>query len=335
MAITHPDDILTTAEVCRFLKITRPTLYHWIAEGRLAPWKKLGGGSTFLFLRCSVAGASLAKYSRRAVSPPARTRKTAQAADPDMVSDNAADLLFISRDAASLRQSASDLQNQGYRVSVAEDLSRLEDAFGPGNRHDIVVLDLDAASAEGAAAGWRLFERVKLLAAGTGRQAPVFILLSGRHTSPKFAAEALKKGAWDFLKKPAAPSVFTARIRQALRRRFWSELDAGGGEPLLTSPDRRLALAPGRRVLEIREPFEQPVVRRLTRKESELLCLFLKRPGVIFSKATLLELIWGYVVNIRTRTVDCHIKNLRGKLAPLGGLLETRYGSGYRFAPPR
>lgn len=340
MAIPHPDDILTTAEVCRLLKITRPTLYHWIADGRLSPWKKLGGGSTFLFLRSDAAGGALKKYARPSAPPPARglarlpAGDHAAVTDPESGAGTAADVLFISRDAALLRQSASDLQGEGYRVSIAGDLDSLGDVVGPEKAHDIIVLDLDVSGKDaGAASGWRLFEKIKKLAGGPGRHAPVYLLLSGRHTAPRYAAEALKRGAWDFLKKPADPGVFTARIRLALRRRFWSELDAGAG-PVLASRDKGILLAPGRRIVEVRDAFGPPAARRLTRKESELLALFLKRPWIVFSKATLLEIIWGYAVDIRTRTVDCHIKNLRQKLTPLGGRIETRYGAGYRFTDP-
>ncbi|MEK7287524.1 MAG: helix-turn-helix domain-containing protein [Elusimicrobiota bacterium] len=46
-----PDDVLSTAEVCELAGITRQTLYSWIEQGKIKPWKKTRGGATWLFLR--------------------------------------------------------------------------------------------------------------------------------------------------------------------------------------------------------------------------------------------------------------------------------------------
>ncbi|MBU2572556.1 MAG: winged helix-turn-helix domain-containing protein [Elusimicrobia bacterium] len=378
MPITQPDDILTTAEVCRLLKITRPTLYHWIEEGRLTPWKKLGDGSTFLFLRNFLARKHLKKYSRPGASalsgqavnpvrdngrfadkdggiiPPSARNNLHRRQEPAAFSNGVnrprppervvggpasqtplkirtpARILLVSRDTAVAQQSCSDLQSQGYYVSVAGDFSRIEAVFKSGEPPNIVVLDLEFPC------GWRLFEEIKRLVKESNQPSPGYLLLSGSHGAPQDAARAFKKGAWDFLKRPLASSVFMARVRLALRRRFWSELDASPRGRVLTSRDELIALDPNSRILEIRDPFKQPVSMPLTRKEAELLRLFLKRPGMVFSKTTLLEVVWGYVVNIKTRTVDCHIKNLRQKLNPHGSRIETRYSSGYCFidTPP-
>ena len=53
---------------------------------------------------------------------------------------------------------------------------------------------------------------------------------------------------------------------------------------------------------------------RLTRKEQELLDLLEQNPGRCFSRSYLLDRIWGYSNNARTRTVDVHVSRLRKKL---------------------
>jgi len=53
---------------------------------------------------------------------------------------------------------------------------------------------------------------------------------------------------------------------------------------------------------------------RLTLKERELLALLEQNPGRCFSRSFLLERIWGYSTNARTRTVDVHVSRLRKKL---------------------
>lgn len=377
--MTHPEDVITTAEVCRLLKITRPTLYHWIEKGRITPWKKLGDGSTFLFLRALLTRKPFRKYSRNkpqnidrlprpdepSVPCPLKSKGRGEAADnawretsrrgtdKDHVYRTAVRIVLVSQDKTIAEQTCSDLQNQGYSVSVAGNISQIERVLKTGEIPEIIVLDLDLAPSsvlrpDGAAgpgqmdgetrlkslSGWKLFAEIKRLVKESNRPSPVYLLLSGEHTAPQDIANAFKRGAWDFLKKPMASSVFVARVRLALRRRFWSELDANPLGYSITTSDERLALDPNSRILKIQGSFNQPVFRHLTRKESELFCLLLKRPGMIFSKAMLLEIVWGYTTNIRTRTVDCHIKNLRQKLNPHGGRIETHYSSGYRFIDP-
>jgi two-component system, OmpR family, alkaline phosphatase synthesis response regulator PhoP len=74
----------------------------------------------------------------------------------------------------------------------------------------------------------------------------------------------------------------------------------------------------------------------LTRKEWELLSLMVQNAGEIIPRDALLWKIWGYSPQIRTRTLDVHIRRLRKKL---GGYseqyIETIFGIGYRFQPFR
>jgi DNA-binding response OmpR family regulator len=74
----------------------------------------------------------------------------------------------------------------------------------------------------------------------------------------------------------------------------------------------------------------------LTRKEYELLSLLVQNAGEIIPREALLWRVWGYSAQIRTRTLDVHIRRLRKKL---GGYseqyIETIFGIGYRFQPFR
>lgn len=70
----------------------------------------------------------------------------------------------------------------------------------------------------------------------------------------------------------------------------------------------------------------------LTRKEHELLGLLVENAGEIVPREILLDRIWGYGRDIRTRTLDVHIRRLRKKLFPYGDTyIETIFGVGYRF----
>ena len=74
----------------------------------------------------------------------------------------------------------------------------------------------------------------------------------------------------------------------------------------------------------------------LTRKEYDLLALLVGNAGEIVPRQALLMNIWGYSQEIRTRTLDVHIRRLRKKLGPYSEqYIETIFGIGYRFQPFR
>jgi DNA-binding response OmpR family regulator len=74
----------------------------------------------------------------------------------------------------------------------------------------------------------------------------------------------------------------------------------------------------------------------LTRKEYELLSLLVEYAGEIVRREDLLMRVWGYGDQIRTRTLDVHIRRLRVKLASFSEqYIETIFGIGYRFQPFR
>ncbi|MFN7999092.1 MAG: winged helix-turn-helix domain-containing protein [Bryobacteraceae bacterium] len=74
----------------------------------------------------------------------------------------------------------------------------------------------------------------------------------------------------------------------------------------------------------------------LTRKEYELLALLIQNAGEVVGRETLLYRVWGYNNQIRTRTLDVHIRRLRKKIGEHSGVyIETIFGVGYRFQPFR
>jgi two-component system phosphate regulon response regulator PhoB len=75
---------------------------------------------------------------------------------------------------------------------------------------------------------------------------------------------------------------------------------------------------------------------RLTRMEFRLLAILVQSAGDIVPRATLLMNVWGYGPEIRTRTLDVHIRRLRGKLRDYSRQhIETIFGIGYRLQPCR
>ena len=74
----------------------------------------------------------------------------------------------------------------------------------------------------------------------------------------------------------------------------------------------------------------------LTRKEYDLLSLLVQHAGEIIPREALLMRVWGYGSEIRTRTLDVHVRRLRKKLGGYADqYIETIFGIGYRFQPYR
>ena len=74
----------------------------------------------------------------------------------------------------------------------------------------------------------------------------------------------------------------------------------------------------------------------MTRKEYDLLALLIQNAGEVVTREMLLLRVWGYSNQIRTRTLDVHIRRLRKKLGEHSGTyIETIFSVGYRFQPFR
>lgn len=132
--------------------------------------------------------------------------------------------------------------------------------------------------------------------------------------------KGLDGGADDYIPKPFRMMELVSRVK-ALLRRGGQEQPQDDEEYILgelyVSKKRHLVKVNGEEVT-------------LTMKEFELLLLFLSNPGIVFSRAQLLDKIWGYQFDGESRTVDVHIRTLRQKLKDAGHYIETVRGIGYK-----
>jgi len=75
---------------------------------------------------------------------------------------------------------------------------------------------------------------------------------------------------------------------------------------------------------------------KLTYKAYSLLAFLVRHPGELVPREALLSMVWGYTTDIRTRTLDVHVRRLRKSLGHYGtSYIETIFGVGYRFQPYR
>ena len=132
--------------------------------------------------------------------------------------------------------------------------------------------------------------------------------------------KGLDGGADDYIPKPFRMMELVSRVKALLRRggqeRPQDDEEYVLGE-LYVSKKRHLVKVNGEEVT-------------LTMKEFELLLLFLSNPGIVFSRAQILDKIWGYQFDGESRTVHVHIRTLRQKLKDAGHYIETVRGIGYK-----
>jgi two-component system phosphate regulon response regulator PhoB len=133
-------------------------------------------------------------------------------------------------------------------------------------------------------------------------------------------------GADDYVTKPFSVRELVLRVRALARRageRSAARAGAETGERLRwrgleVDPTRHRVFADGREL----------VMRPL---EFKLIATFLEHAGELFTRAQLLEEVWGIDAEVNTRTVDTHVRRLREKLGAYGDAIETVHGFGYRL----
>jgi len=141
----------------------------------------------------------------------------------------------------------------------------------------------------------------------------------------------LEIGADDYVTKPFGVRELMARVSALLRRHDRQSERGQPADAILQSAD--LVLDRDRRNAAVRgEPIE------LTKQEFDLLYLLVARPGVVFSRAALLQQVWSGDTYVTERTVDTVISRLRRKIErdPQDPeMLLTAWGVGYKFSAPR
>lgn len=136
-------------------------------------------------------------------------------------------------------------------------------------------------------------------------------------------------GADDYVVKPFSVREVVLRVRALCRRTFERRQASGAVDAGRRLKHGGLEVDPIRHrvFLESEEVALRPL-------EFKLLALFLENPGRVFSRADLLEEVWGMPRELSTRTVDTHIRRLRSRLGPYQDAIETVPGFGYRLKDP-
>ena len=205
-----------------------------------------------------------------------------------------------------------NLAGAGYRVSCALD-ARGALALLAADPPEVLLLEWELPDASGIA----LLRQVRQ--DGVLCDLPI-IMLSARD-SEQDKVLALESGADDYLCKPVGPREMLARVHALLRRRAPSALRAGAGTAALRLDPHTLRVTAG----------NVPV--SLGRVEFKLLHFLMDHPDRVYSRAQLLDQVWGHAAYLDERTVDAHVGRLRQALLPggCGHRIETVRGSCYRY----
>ena len=177
---------------------------------------------------------------------------------------------------------------------------------------DMVLLDIMLPEEDGLEILKKLRKR------SDTRQLPIAMLTA--KGSEYDTVKGLDSGSDDYIPKPFRMMELVSRVKALLRR-------TGHGEEedqiyefgcLTVSKQRHQVKVDGEEVI-------------LTIKEFEMLLLLLSNPGIVFTRAQLLDKIWGYQFDGESRTVDVHVRTLRQKLGKAGQYFETVRGMGYKM----
>jgi two-component system phosphate regulon response regulator PhoB len=167
--------------------------------------------------------------------------------------------------------------------------------------------------------GMDLARRLK----GSKRTEGVAVIMVTARGSEEDKLAGLDLGADDYLTKPFSPRELNARVKAVLRRRAPQMTDdTVEVEGLHLDPASHRVTAGGK-------PLD------LGPTEFRLLHFFMTHPERVYSRAQLLDQVWGDHVFIEERTVDVHIRRLRKVLEASrhDGLIQTVRSAGYRFSP--
>lgn len=207
---------------------------------------------------------------------------------------------------------AVNLTFAGHKVLRAADAEQAQTLIR-AELPDLILLDWMMPGISGVSLARKLRSEDRT------KDVPIIMLTAKGAEQDK--VDGLEAGADDYITKPFSPKELMARIKAVLRRRA----------PQLTDD-----------LIDMNGLRLDPVTHRLSGNntslsigptEFRLLHFFMTHPERVFSRAQLLDQVWGDHVFVEERTVDVHIRRLRKALEPSGHdvHVETVRGSGYRF----
>ncbi len=222
--------------------------------------------------------------------------------------------VLLAEDDRGVRESlVRALTFEGYEVEAVTDGAQALEAV-TARQPDVVVLDVMMPYVDGLTVCRQLRDRYRTL--------PILMLTARHEVSDRVAG--LDAGADDYVVKPFALGELLARLRALLRRTSLSDTNETlKVADLVLDPQSRRAERNGR-------------VMDLTKTEFDLLELLMLNAGIVLSRDTIYQRIWGYDFETSSRSLDVYVGYLRTKTEAGGEerLLHTVRGVGYVLRAP-
>lgn len=218
-------------------------------------------------------------------------------------------VLIVDDDTKIVRGIGDLLKSRGYAVLTAYDgQAALDQHYAYNAEIDIILLDVMMPICDG----------LSVLTALRQQHAATPVIMLTARSEEYDQLQGFSYGADDYIPKPFSPSILLARMEAVLKRtQAPIDCDLASGS-LKMNPVMRSCLCDG-------------VALELTKREFDLLYFLMQHPAAIFTRAQLLDQVWGYDYIGEQRTVDTHIKQLRMKLGTHADCIKTVHRVGYKF----
>jgi DNA-binding response OmpR family regulator len=217
--------------------------------------------------------------------------------------------ILVVDDESRMRKLVKDFLNKdGYIVLEAEDGQRALDIFYQDKDIALIILDVMMPKRD----GWEVCREIRETS-----KVPIIMLTARGEERDELLGFEL--GVDEYISKPFSPKILAARVSAILRRTnqsFDNQIMELGG--IVLNKVAHSVSVDGREV-------------DLSYKEFELLSYFFENKGVALSREKILNNVWNYDYFGDARTIDTHVKKLRGKLGDKGDMIKTIWGMGYKF----
>lgn len=198
-------------------------------------------------------------------------------------------------------------RNEPFNIFEAEDGLQAIKIFD-SYKIDIIILDIMIPEIDGL----NVLKHIRSIS-----YVPIIMLTAKTQEEDKL--RGFEYGADEYVTKPFSPKVLVARVNSLVTRVYGKDKSS-----IYSKNDLTVDFDTGKVVVDNEEIL-------LTRKEFDLLCYLIKNEGIILSKDSILNSVWGYDYYGDPRTVDTHIKRLRKKLLSKSTVIKTIRGRGYIF----
>ncbi|WOI22052.1 response regulator transcription factor [Nonlabens ulvanivorans] len=224
--------------------------------------------------------------------------------------DAIAKILLVDDEPDILEIVSYNLKNEGYQVFTAEN-GKEGVQKAKKKKPDLIILDVMMPIMDGIEACEQIRKIPEL-------DHTIITFLTARGEDYSMIA-GFDAGADDYIPKPIKPRVLVSKVKSLLRRNAMPKGDEGNivkiGDLVIDKDQYKIIFK------------KEEII--LPRKEFELLSLLTSKPGKVFKREEILDVVWGNEVIVGGRTIDVHIRKLREKLGD--DSFKTVKGVGYKY----